>query len=86
MDYLRYSVMPLSNNSGVIGWVNHCDTLQKLIKDYRTSRHVAIDLEKRLIWGKAITDEHGNTVGRVDFEKLSTLQKVSAGVNGWMSG
>jgi FKBP12-rapamycin complex-associated protein len=38
--------MPLSNNSGVIGWVPNCDTLQKLVKDYRDSRNVPMDLEK----------------------------------------
>jgi FKBP12-rapamycin complex-associated protein len=26
----RYAVMPLSNNSGVLGWVEECDTLQKV--------------------------------------------------------
>jgi len=38
----RYSVLPLSNNSGVIGWVPNCDTLQKLVKDYR---EVPIDVD-----------------------------------------
>jgi phosphatidylinositol kinase/protein kinase (PI-3 family) len=42
----RYSVMPLSNNSGVIGWVPNCDTLQGLIKAYRESRNIPLDLEK----------------------------------------
>lgn len=31
----RYSVIPLSHNSGLIGWVPHCDTLHTLIKNYR---------------------------------------------------
>ena len=30
-----YSVIPLSNKSGLIGWVHDCDSLDKLIKDYR---------------------------------------------------
>ena len=38
----RYSVLPLSNNSGVIGWMPNCDTLQKLVKDYR---EVPIDVD-----------------------------------------
>lgn len=38
----RFAVMPLSNNSGLIGWVPNCDTMHKLIKQYRHSkvRHV----------------------------------------------
>ena len=28
----RYSVLPLSNNSGVIGWVHQCDTINSLIR------------------------------------------------------
>lgn len=31
----RYSVTPLSPDSGLIGWVPHCDTLHQLIKEYR---------------------------------------------------
>ena len=30
-----YSVIPLSNKAGLIGWVHDCDSLDKLIKDYR---------------------------------------------------
>ena len=31
----RFAVIPLSTNSGLIGWVPHSDTLHGLIKDYR---------------------------------------------------
>lgn len=27
----RYAVIPLSTNSGLIGWVPHCDTLVRII-------------------------------------------------------
>lgn len=30
-----YSVTPLSENAGLVGWVEHCDTFHQLIKDYR---------------------------------------------------
>ena len=30
----RFAVIPLSTNSGLIGWVPHSDTLHALIKDY----------------------------------------------------
>ncbi|KAG5526253.1 hypothetical protein RHGRI_032514 [Rhododendron griersonianum] len=36
----RYSVIPLSPNSGLIGWVPNCDTLHHLIRDYRDARKV----------------------------------------------
>ena len=28
----RYSIIPLSVNTGLIGWVEQCDTLNELIK------------------------------------------------------
>ncbi|KAL7721887.1 Serine/threonine-protein kinase TOR [Entamoeba marina] len=41
-----YDVIPLSTMSGLIGWVPHSDTLHQLIKDYRTSKQLAVDSEK----------------------------------------
>ena len=35
LNIVRYSVLPLSNNSGLIGWVENCDTLSQLIRQYR---------------------------------------------------
>ena len=37
----RYSVIPLSPNSGLIGWVPNCDTLHHLIREYRDARRVS---------------------------------------------
>lgn len=31
----RYPVIPLSQNTGLIGWVPNCDTLHQLIKEHR---------------------------------------------------
>ena len=42
MSIRTYSVMPLSNNSGVIGWVPECDTLHSLVKQYREARQVRL--------------------------------------------
>lgn len=36
----RYSVIPLSPNSGLIEWVPNCDTLHYLIREYRDARKV----------------------------------------------
>ena len=49
LTYKRYAVIPLSPNSGLIGWVPHSDTLHTLIKDYRESRKVLLNIEYRLM-------------------------------------
>jgi FKBP12-rapamycin complex-associated protein len=45
----RYAIIPLSPNSGLIGWVPNHDTLHALIKDYRESRKILINLELKLM-------------------------------------
>ncbi|KAG5176073.1 phosphatidylinositol 3 and 4-kinase-domain-containing protein [Tribonema minus] len=45
----RYAVAPLSHNVGVVGWVPHCDTLHALIRDYRESRRILLNIEHRLM-------------------------------------
>lgn len=52
----RYAVIPLSTNSGLIGWVPHCDTLHTLIKDYRDrdrEKKIFLNMEHRLMLKKA---------------------------------
>ncbi|KAG9508887.1 Serine/threonine-protein kinase mTOR, partial [Fragariocoptes setiger] len=61
----RYSVIPLSTNSGLIGWVPHCDTLHTLIKDYREKRKVILNIEHRLMLKMA-----------PDYDHLTLMQKV----------
>ena len=43
----RYAVIPLSPNSGLIGWVPHCDTLHALITNYRQSRKGSFKSKKK---------------------------------------
>ena len=45
----RYSVIPLAPQAGLIGWVPESDTLHVLIKDYRDSRKVLLNIEYRLM-------------------------------------
>ena len=40
----RFSVVPLSTNSGLIGWVPNCDTLHTLIRDYREKKKLSPNL------------------------------------------
>jgi FKBP12-rapamycin complex-associated protein len=46
---VRYSVLPLSNNSGVIGWVENCDTINQLVKTYREMKNIRLNTEMRLL-------------------------------------
>ena len=45
----RYSVIPLSPNSGLIGWVPHCDTIHSLIREYREKKKIMLNIEHRLM-------------------------------------
>jgi FKBP12-rapamycin complex-associated protein len=49
---VRYSVLPLSNDSGVIGWVEGCDTLNNLVKSYREMKNIRLNLENKLLQTK----------------------------------
>jgi len=42
-------VIPLSTNSGLIGWVPHCDTLHTLIRDYREKKKILLNIEHRIM-------------------------------------
>jgi len=61
----RYPVIPLSPNSGLIGWVPHCDTLHALIRDYRESHKIMLNIEHRVMHQMA-----------PDYENLTLIQKV----------
>ena len=45
----RYPVIPLSHNTGIIGWVSNCDTLHQLIRDYRKRNKVRVNIEHFLM-------------------------------------
>ncbi|KAF6208231.1 hypothetical protein GE061_016683 [Apolygus lucorum] len=61
----RYAVIPLSTNSGLIGWVPHCDTLHTLIKDYREKKKILLNIEHRIMTRMA-----------PDYDHLTLMQKV----------
>ena len=63
---VRYTVLPLSNNSGLIGWVDNCDTLNQLIVKYREDRGYRTDTEYRLI----------QQMSNKEYDKLTAMQKV----------
>lgn len=45
----RYPAIPLSPNAGLLGWLPYTDTLHVLIKEYRESRKILVNIEQRLI-------------------------------------
>ncbi|KAJ1627029.1 armadillo-type protein [Pavlovales sp. CCMP2436] len=61
----QYAVVPLSPNSGLIGWVVQCDTLHALICDYREARKILLNIEHRLLQQMA-----------PNYELCTLLQKV----------
>ncbi|XP_064598762.1 serine/threonine-protein kinase mTOR-like [Liolophura sinensis] len=61
----RYAVIPLSTNSGLIGWVPHCDTLHSLIRDYREKKKILLNIEHRLMLRMA-----------PEYDHLTLMQKV----------
>ncbi|KRZ41765.1 Target of rapamycin, partial [Trichinella pseudospiralis] len=61
----RYSVIPLSPNSGLIGWVPNCDTLHALLRDYREKKKILLNLEHRIMQRVA-----------PDYDHLPLMQKV----------
>ena len=65
LEIVRYSVLPLSNNSGVIGWVQNCDTINSLVKQYREVKDIKLLLEVKLL--------HSRTL---NYDKLPVLHKV----------
>eukprot|EP00850_Spirogloea_muscicola_P011604 SM000072S21238 [mRNA] locus=s72:583526:601430:+ [translate_table: standard] len=69
----RYAVIPLSPNSGLIGWVPNCDTLHQLIRDYREARkamlssaHIQVNVEHRVMLNFAPDYEHLTLMAKVE--------------------
>ncbi|KAF8749146.1 Atypical PIKK FRAP protein kinase, partial [Rhizoctonia solani] len=61
----RFPVIPLAPNAGLLGWVQQSDTLHVLVRDYRDSRKILLNIEYRLMLQMA-----------PDYEFLTLLQKV----------
>jgi serine/threonine-protein kinase mTOR len=51
----RYPVIPLAPNAGLLGWVQDSDTLHVLVRDYRDSRKVLLNIEYRLMLQVSLT-------------------------------
>ena len=49
LNIITYPVIPMSKNTGLLGWVQGCDTLFQMIMDYRQANHTQKDAEFRLM-------------------------------------
>lgn len=77
----RYAVIPLAPNAGLMGWVKDSDTLHVLVRDYRDSRKVLLNIEYRLMLQVrkedfSFTDHSPILQMAPDYENLTLLQKV----------
>ncbi|KAK5135249.1 hypothetical protein LTR08_005499 [Meristemomyces frigidus] len=61
----RYAAIPLSTQSGLLGWVPNSDTLHVLIREYRESRKILLNIEHRIMLQMA-----------PDYDNLTLMQKV----------
>lgn len=65
LNIQRYPTIPLSQNSGLFGWVPNSDTLHVLIREYRESRKILLNIEHRIMLQMA-----------PDYDNLTLMQKV----------
>jgi FKBP12-rapamycin complex-associated protein len=65
LNIQKFPAIPLSQNSGLLGWVPNSDTLHNLIKEYRESRRILLNIEHRIMLQMA-----------PDYDNLTLMQKV----------
>ena len=79
-DHLKivtYSVVPLSPNAGLIGWVLHSDTFHELVKEYREWKGIPINRESLLL--REMTPFHETATL---MQKVELLRAVLARTDG----
>ena len=71
-----YSVLPLSYNTGIIGWVSNCDTLHQLIKEQRSKNNILPTIEYRTIFYYNHNFESSSFLKKIEIfeESLKTTQ------------
>ena len=65
----RYPVIPLSHNTGIIGWVSNCDTLNQLIKEYRKKNNIPVNIEYQ-----SLKEFHHQSDSSIKMTKLEVFQ------------
>ena len=65
LDIQRFAAIPLSPKVGLLSWVPNSDTFHVLIREYRESRKILLNIEHRIMLQMA-----------PDYDSLTLLQKV----------
>lgn len=65
LDIQQFPAIPLSPKVGLLGWVPNSDTFHVLIREYRESRKILLNIEHRIMLQMA-----------PDYDSLTLLQKV----------
>ncbi|KAK9480797.1 armadillo-type protein [Lipomyces japonicus] len=65
LNIQQYPAIPLSPKSGLLGWVKDSDTFHVLIREYRESRKILLNIEHRIMLQMA-----------PDYDHLTLIQKV----------
>ncbi len=80
---IRYSITPLSPDSGLIGWVPHCDTMHALIRQQRADSRVPLHAEHGAIRKMApdVRDGSGRPTDN-GFYHLTPMQRCEVFVQG----
>ncbi|KAF8004447.1 hypothetical protein HF325_001895 [Metschnikowia pulcherrima] len=65
LDIQQFPAIPLSPKVGLLGWVPNSDTFHVLIREYRESRKILLNIEHRIMLQMA-----------PDYDSLTILQKV----------
>ena len=65
LNIQAFPAIPLSQNSGLLGWVKNSDTLHNLVKEYRETRKILLNIEHRIMLQMA-----------PDYDNLTLMQKV----------
>ena len=66
LSIITYSVVPLSHNAGIIGWVPNCDTLHQLIKDERAKNNILPSAEHRVVYKTYPKFESSTILGKIE--------------------
>lgn len=65
LDIQQFPTIPLSPKTGLLGWVPNSDTFHVLIREYRESRNIILNIEHRIMLQMA-----------PDYDNLTLLQKI----------
>eukprot|EP00049_Salpingoeca_infusionum_P008011 m.129205 g.129205 ORF g.129205 m.129205 type:complete len:2557 (+) comp13887_c1_seq5:70-7740(+) len=72
----RYSITPLSPDSGLVGWLHNCDVLSALIREHRQHVKVDVNAENAAILKMCPPMVKGRVLTQEGYERLPRLNKI----------